>query len=529
MILKMKPVFFRLPASVLAFSLATLTLAPSGFAQTPPPPAPVLRINGPKVFGVRPGAPFLFRIPATGERPITFSAEGLPDGLKLDPQKGQITGAIAQAGDYKVTLKVTNRQGSVTRPFRISVGEAILLTPPMGWNSWYLCSEAVSDEWIRKIAKAMVDSGLADHGWTYINIDDCWQGARGGAYNALQGNERFPHMRALCDYIHSLGLKMGIYSTPWIGSYAGFRGGSALTPEGSYEEAAMPADRRLQPNQLFGRYPLFLRCKANRVGPATFYEKDAKQWADWGIDYVKYDWNPIDAKTIEILAKSLRESGRDIAFSVSNGARTNVGEQLLKWAQVWRTGGDIGDYWSSVEPRITSSEWESYTGPGHWPDLDMLQVGMLGKPNTPGQEIKKTQLTPDEQYAHMSFWALNAAPLLLSCDLTALDPFTVELLTNDEVIDINQDPLGKPAVQVGEKGPHPVFMKPLENGSLAVGLFNKDATAQQVSVSFADLKLTGKQKVRDVWKHADLGTFEDRFQIEVPSHGVCLIQIEPAK
>ena len=534
----MKPLLHIISAFVIigflaADSIAQIAAPPAATLpeSLTPPPSESPRINGAKVFGVRPGSPFLYLIPASGVRPMTFEADGLPSGLTLDAKSGQITGTVSALGEFKVTLRAKNAKGKAERAFKIVVGDDILLTPPMGWNSWYIYSEAVSADLVRKTAQAMVSSGLSQHGWTYVNIDDCWQGPRGGPFNALQGNSKFPDMAALCADVHALGLKIGLYSSPWISSYAGFRGGSAPNEAGNYESSCLPPDRRIQPDQIFGRYPLFERFKANRFGPVAFYDQDAKQWGAWGFDYMKHDWNPIDAPTIELLAKSLRQSGRDIAFSVSNGAKTDVAKELMANAQVWRTGGDVSDSWGSITHRFTTSDWAPFTTPGHWPDPDMLQVGLLGVPNTKGK-MQPTHLTADEQYAHVSLWALMSAPLLISCDLTQLDPFTLGLLTNDEVIDIDQDPLGTFATRLAgaEKlQEQEIFFKPLEDGSMAVGLFNLAATPKPVSMDFAPLKLSGKQKVRDVWRQKDLGEASDTYSAEVPGHGVLLLRLSPVK
>jgi len=200
---------------------------------TPKPPQ-TPRINGPRVYGERPGRPFLFTIPATGAEPITYLAEGLPEGLVLDARLGRITGTVAKEGEYRAKLTAGNALGKDSKILAIKIGDQICLTPPMGWNSWNCFAGAVTQEKVRAQAEAMAKSGLVKHGWTYINIDDTWQGARGGKYNALQGNDKFPDMKKLCDEIHALGLKAGIYSTPWVTSYAGYAGGSAENPEGTW-------------------------------------------------------------------------------------------------------------------------------------------------------------------------------------------------------------------------------------------------------------------------------------------------------
>ena len=196
-------------------------------ASITPASPPTPRINGSGVFGVRTGSAFLYTIPATGDRPMTFSADNLPAGLKLDAATGHITGEVVDKGTYAVVLRATNALGVAEKKFRIIVGDQIALTPPMGWNSWNCWAESVDQEKVLRSARALVSSGLINHGWTYINIDDSWQGKRGGTFNGIQSNEKFPDMKSLCNQIHEMGLKAGIYSTPWITTYAKFCGGSS--------------------------------------------------------------------------------------------------------------------------------------------------------------------------------------------------------------------------------------------------------------------------------------------------------------
>ena len=235
-----------------------------------PPPSLNPRINGAKIVGARLGNPFLFKIAATGEKPLTYAASPLPAGLVLDAATGIITGAVEQAGDYRVLITVQNRRGEAKRNLTIKIGDTLCLTPPMGWNSWYCQSELISEDAIRETAKAMVEKGLVDHGWTYINIDDCWQGTRGGKHRAIQPNERFENMEQMCTYLHSIGLKAGIYSTPWMGTYAGFIGGSAPTEKGDYSATYLPEKERLQPHQFFGRFPGSMTKELNQVGQWFF-------------------------------------------------------------------------------------------------------------------------------------------------------------------------------------------------------------------------------------------------------------------
>lgn len=489
-----------------------------------PPVKPTPRINGAKVFGARPGSPFLFRIAASGEKPMTFVARGLPEGLQINKTNGVIFGSVKILGEYRVKLTVKNHKGTARGELKIIIGDNISLTPPMGWNSWYCWSESVSQKNICALADAFVASGLAEHGWTYVNIDDCWQGARGGKFNALQGNERFPDMQNMCDYVHNLGLKVGIYSTPWIGSYAGFPGGSCSNAAGDYLAEALPLDQRPQSAQLFGRYPSSIKKGLNHVGPFWFCDADAKQWGEWGIDYVKYDWHPNDVPTARRLAMGLRDAGRDIVLSLSNAAEFDSITELSLLANLWRTTGDIHESWESIN-RIGFSQdkWQPFSRPGHWNDPDMLQVGMIGTANAANHSAHRTQLTPDEQYTQVSLWCLLSAPLLLSCDLQKLDAFTFNLLANDEVLEVDQDPKGEGAQRL--PGVDEVWVKTLVDGSLAVGLFNRGDKEKMVSVTWSALGLSGKHRVRDLWRQKDLGQFTNNFTSTVRPHGVVLMRI----
>ena len=470
-----------------------------------PKPAPQPRINSAKVFGVRPGSPVLYTIAATGQRPMQFAAEGLPQGVSLNLATGQITGSIRQRGEYKITLTVSNQVGKATRSLRLVVGDTIALTPPLGWNSWNCWGCAVDEQKIREAADAMVASGLANHGWQYINIDDCWMVKRNSDDPAVGGptrddcgrilaNDRFPDMKALTDYVHGLGLKMGIYISPgpW----------TCQQYEGSWQHEQL----------------------------------DAFRFADWGFDYLKYDWcgyvSVAPRPTLKqmqdpylLMRLCLDRVDRDIVYSLCYGTG-----DVWKWgAEVggncWRTAGDISDSWGSMSGiGFAQGDLAQYAGPGHWNDPDMLVVGKVGW----GPSLHDTHLTPNEQYTHISLWCLLCSPLLIGCDLKQLDDFTVNLLTNDEVLEVNQDPLGQQAHRVAKDDYLDVWAKKMEDGSTAVGLFNGDEVEKPVTAKWSDLNLKGKLRVRDLWRQKDLGTFEDTFQAPVPRHGVILIRLFPA-
>lgn len=478
------------------------------YLLTPAPPDEP-RINGPVVHGARPGHPFLFTISVTGKRPMQFDAKGLPEGLILDPATGIISGVIREKGEYVIRLGASNDLGSTGRELKIVAGDRLCLTPPLGWNSWNCWGLSVDDEKIRRAAESMISSGLADHGWTYINIDDGWEKER-GADGIIVTNEKFKDMKALADYVHSRGFRLGIYSSPGELTCGGY------------------------------------------TGSLGFEEEDARTWAAWGIDYVKYDWcsygRVAKDKSLPELKKpylkmreALDRQERDIVYSLCQYGMGNVWE----WGEsvggnLWRTTGDITDTWESLSSiGFSQGQCSPYAGPGHWNDPDMLVVGMVGW----GPHLHPTGLTVNEQYTHISLWALLAAPMLIGCDLDRLDDFTLNLLTNDEVLAVNQDPLGSQASPMvkgagfhmkntpGEETPpamtgplYQVWMKDLSDGSKAIGIFNVSGETQSIILDLHALGFEGKTGLRDLWRQKDLGVYDQEYRARVPAHGVVLLK-----
>jgi len=514
----------------------TALLVPPALSQTAPPTAPPVaeirtpkpaltpRIHGPRVYGERPGRPFLYTIPATGNDPITFKADGLPPGLWLDGKTGRITGSVANAGEFNVILTASNALGNNSVPLLIKIGDTIALTPPLGWNSWNAFSGKVDQGKVQASADIMISSGLAKHGWTYINIDDTWQGKRTGVDHALQANDKFPDIAGLCDHIHSLGLKAGIYSTPWITSYAGFAGGSSNDPSGVWPpprpRPATVAAATTRPTTRGARGPRPVN-REHQIGSTHFMQADAKQWATWGFDYLKYDWNPNLVPDINEMSDALKASGRDIVYSLSNAAPFNTAADYSKTANAWRTTGDIRDTWQSMTANgFSQLRWQPYASPGHFNDPDMLVVGVVG-----WGTLHPTHLTPDELYTHITLWCLLASPMLLGNDMTQLDDFTLNLLTNDEVLAVDQDALGTEAGRISQADNKEVWAKKLSDGSWAVGLFNRGADAAEVTVNMADLKLDGPQPVRDLWRQKALPDAQGSLTLKVASHGAEMVKI----
>jgi alpha-galactosidase len=466
------------------------------------------RINGPEIFGVCFDHPFLYHIPVTGDRPMEFSASKLPGGLTLDSSNGNITGTLHKNGVYKVVFHAKNVLGVADKQFKIVVGEGIALTPPMGWNSWNHYAGHITQDIVLQNARALVDSALINHGWTYVNIDDTWQGERGGEFHGLQGNKKFPDLKTLCDEVHSLGLKVGIYSTPWETSYAGYPGGSSENPEGIWTKSK-------------GKTLMNKQVLPYAIAPYHFFTNDAEQWAAWGVDYLKYDWNPIQAPETKEMGDALRNSGRDIIFSLSNNLNPTNASSVMPLANSWRTTGDIRANWNSISQRgFGQDKWRQYSSPGHWNDPDMLEIATKER-NQPG-------LTPDEEYTHMTLWCLVCAPLLLANDLSEMDAFTRNLLENDEVLAVSQDSLGDQAIEVARNGEARVYVKKMSDGSRAVGLFNTGTNGTiNVTVKWSDLKMYRSHYVRDLWRQKDLGKFKGEFSLTIPPHSAELVKIVP--
>ncbi len=326
----------------------------------------------------------------------------------------------------------------------------------------------------------MISSGLAAHGYQFINIDDGWEGKR-DANGVLQPNEKFPDMKGLADYVHSKGLKIGIYSSPGPRTCQGL--------PGSYQHE----------------------------------EIDARTWAGWGFDLLKHDWCSYETiakdnslaelqKPFIVMRDALRKVNRDIVYSLCQYGMGNVWEWGAEvGGHYWRTSGDLTDVWSNMSSvGFRQAGREKWSRPGHWTDPDMLVVGKVGW----GPNIHDTRLTPHEQITHISLWALQAAPLLIGADMTQFDSFTTALMTNHEVLEMNQDVLGKGATRVYQRERLELWARPLADGTIAAGLFNRGLQPVKMSATWKELGLAGPQPVRDLWLQKDLGTVNGEFAVD---------------
>lgn len=352
--------------------------------------------------------------------------------------------------------------------------------PPMGWNSWNKFAGRVDDAAVRGMADAMANNGMKQAGYVYVNIDDTWQGERDAQGN-IHANKKFPDMKALADYVHGKGLKIGIYSSPGPNTCAGY--------EGSYGHE----------------------------------QQDARTYAAWGIDYLKYDW--CGARNIytdeemqavyQKMGDALHAASRPILYSLCQYGR----DEVWKWGpdvagNAWRTTGDIRDTWESMSKiGFGQNDLAPWARPGHWNDPDMLEVGNGG-------------MTDTEYQTHMSLWSMLAAPLLAGNDLRNMTPAILGILTNPDVIAVDQDKEEKQATRISQSGDQEVWARPLSDGSHAVALFNRGVAEAKITVKWADLGVKHTPKrARDLWAHSDLKLEGPEYSVSVPAHGVMLLRV----
>jgi len=361
-------------------------------------------------------------------------------------------------------------------PASAQTSSSLAKTPPMGWNSWNKFGCNVSDKLIREMADAMVSSGMQAAGYQYVNIDDCWQVSRDVQGTIVADPVRFPSgIKALADYVHSKGLKLGIYTDAGTGT-----------------------------------------CE-KRPGSLNHEVQDARTYASWGIDYVKIDWCNAEGLDPEVqyakFRDALAQSGRSIVFSICNWGVKAPWRWGPATGNLWRTTGDINDTYDRMSLiGFGQNGLEKFAGPGHWNDPDMLEVGNGG-------------MKRDEYRTHMALWALLAAPLLAGNDLRNMSPETKELLTNPEVLAVDQDPKGVQGRRIWGEGPLEIWVKALADSNQAVGLFNRSESAIKMTFDLSAVGVPPSAKLRDLLDHKDLGTMQNSFAAEVPMHGVVLVKV----
>ena len=422
-----------------------------------------------------------------------------------------------QEGNTRSRFRPGTRSGQDQRPYKLVAGDTLALTPPMGYNHWYTHFNRITQELMQQAADVVVSSGMADAGYQYVNVDDCWMNAssvskyqtdpkRVGPVRDANGNIvpniYFPDMKGLADYIHAKGLKAGIYTSPGPRTCAGFTG--------AYQHE----------------------------------EQDARQFAAWGFDFLKYDWcsyGGVAGKHPDLAAMQapywlmgglLKRQSRDMVFNLCQYGMGDV----WKWGaeaggHAWRTGGDLGFELNRIfEIALKNCALREFNKPGAWNDPDYIQIGWIGAqrggaflPSHP------CPLTPNEQYSFMSLWCLMACPIFYSGDMGKLDDFTLRILCNPELIDINQDTLGQCARVQAQTKDGFVLVKDLDDGGKAVGLCNRLRAPQRMSVKWTDAGLAKPARVRDCWRGVDVKGADDTCEIMVPPRFVEVLRLSPGK
>jgi alpha-galactosidase len=497
-----------------------------------PTPALTPRLNGPQVYGIRPDKIFIYRIPCQGERPIRFEADGLPTGLDLNPETGIITGRVSKTvGEYQVTFKAVNRHGKAERLFKIKVGDKIALTPPTGWNSWGGHMVDVSDKIMRTATDVFVNRGLADVGFQYIGVDDCWMrlsqkmydkrepkviarqatydykstgtiGPVRDEYGNILPNGKFPDMKAMTDYIHSFGLKAGMYSGPG-------------------------------------------RVTCQRWAGSEGHEKaDADQYAAWGFDLFKYDLGPgkyqedIYMKRIpgyttmdywRPMSQYIHAQDRDIVFNLCQYGMY----EPWKWApsigiQTWRMGSDLNhDIHSYFDTALQiAGPLREYSKPGQWNDPDFMYLHRIRNHMKMGEPSVEIPLDTNQRYQYATLWSIICAPYFFSCDIDNIDTFTIRLLANADLLNINQDELGHVAEVVRNQNNQTVMIKRLTDGTQVLAVFNRDAKQEAViDVSWDSIGVREPAQVYDAWRQKDMGACKGGISVRLSPNGVGLFKI----
>lgn len=465
------------------------------------------KINIPTCIGASPKKPILIKIAATGKRPIKYSAEGLPVGLKL--RENIISGCVASEGEYKITLLAENEFGRCKKEMILEIKkDTLLLTPLMGFTSWNAFGFEVSADMLLDTAKRMDELGISEYGYSYINIDSGWQGEYGGKYDAIMPNEKFPDMKDFCDQLHARGYKCGIYSTPMLHAFGCSIDHIPLPPGCTVGE---PDDR--------------FADERGGIGLIRKEKNNALQWAEWGFDYLKYDWRPSDPFNAELMRKELIATDRDFGFCVTVKARPEYHTYWKKYCNSYRCNVDsVGTWKNLINIYRTYFDFIEYVNKGHYFDLDMLDIGKCELFFKLGfTEAEDFGLTEDETVIAYSIRAFLNSPIQISANLDEISDFEMSVYCNEEIIAINQDcnfDTAKPYLIIeGEGRMLHIFKKELEGGNVAYAIFNlgeKEETAK--------IYLREKSNVRDVWAKKDMNP-TSTISVIMPRHTARIFKV----
>ena len=510
------------------------------------------RFNGASIVGVHPNTPLIYSLFVSGERPMNFAARHLPAGLKLDAQSGIVSGTLKNAGEYKFIAQAKNAAGEARAEIKIVAGDTLALTPPLGWNSYDNFGDAVTEaetlanaEWLKQ--------HLQPFGWDTVVVDFRWYDALADGIRVqdpegvtidqfgrcIPPPNRFPSaangagFKPLADKLHAMGLKFGIHimrgiprkaveqNLPIAGSK--FAAAQAPLPEGDTNRTCV------WNRDMFG-------VDATTDAGKAWYASIAQQYAAWGVDYIKCDdiadmfrGRFYGGDEIETLSTALRKTDHSIILSLSPGpSPVNCSEHLKQFANLWRISNDFWDNWRSLNHNFSLfAEWFGNGAPGHWPDGDMIPFGRICQRNCDVRPDRWSHFTRDEELTLMSLWSLAPSPLMLGMNLPDNDDWTTAILSNPEVLAVDQDPLGRQARRMTADGAATeMWVKQLADGSLAVGFFNRTESAAKVDYRWHYLGFSTTPQVRDLWLRQDLPR-QPNFSAEIQRHGCVLLKVSP--
>jgi len=447
------------------------------------------RINLASAFGASPGKPLILRIPTTGQRPIRWEADGLPEGLRL--QENVICGTVANAGNYPITLSAENASGKAEKQVMLEIApNHVQIAPLLGFTTWNAFGSAVTQEDVENTAARLVELGISEYGYSYVNLDSGWQHSYGGKYDAIMPNSKFPDMKKMVDTVHSCGLKCGIYSTPMLQAWG------------------CPAELPSIPGCTVGEPDLRFTDLNGGIGVIHKEQNNAKQWQEWGFDYLKYDWKPADPVNAELMRQALIASDRDFVYSITIKALKEYHGYWSNYCNSFRSGPDTHREWPNLLRTFQCwREFPQCRNRGHYYDMDMLDIG------TCRCDTVRGDFTEDEQITEFSLRVMLRSPIQISSTLEHTQGFEQSVYCNEEILAIHQDLAAWPEM-ILEQHEEMVFAfrRPLEDGSCSYAVFNLGESEQNVALTFPE-----ETQVRDVWAKQDLGKTA-RLQLQIPPH-----------
>ncbi|MEO7715530.1 MAG: NPCBM/NEW2 domain-containing protein [Capsulimonas sp.] len=519
----------------------TISGSDPSIAMSTAPAAP--HIHGPSVVGVFTGTPIIWTVPVTGKRPLAFSVKQLPKGVEFDKTRGIFTGSIAIPGDHAVRVSVKNEKGRDTSTVHFVVGNTLTETPPMGWNSYDAYGDNVTEAETLDNA-TYLKREMQPYGWDTVVVDYRWYDP--GAYNnnaparagvdltmdghgrLLPSPNRFPSaangagFRPLADKIHGMGLRFGIHIMRGIPR-------NAVKANPTIDGAAFHTSDAADTSDTCSWCPDMYGVRGDTAAGQAYYDSLFRLYASWGVDYVKMDDTsvPYHKDEINAVRNAIDKCGRSIVYSLSPGETPiDQGSHVVAHANLWRASADFWDNWGALNNEFDlGDQWRSFVGPGHWADADMLPLGHLSVGSRSVGPDRRTRFTKSEQVTLMSLWCLLPAPLMLGAAMPDNDAWTLALLTNAEVLALDQDTAASPARRVKHGDDIEVWERTLADGSVGVGVFNTDESDGDRVVSLGDLGLSGRYTVRDLWQRKDLGMMPDHLVLHITGHGVALLRL----